>query len=165
MARYSSASQRCTPIWAIGVNIEPGSKLMSVCAVGSERIMTVARVPHSPLSIVKVLRLQRWFIRGSGLTKPSCTCWPKTPHCRWYFRLSAVVVTAASVPEREASKQVLSFGLPEGPKGFTAVYGQASLSWYPLSLLQPLRLGPNNQPKPDRTPCNLDRHSRPITQL
>ena len=33
-----------------------------------------------------------------------------------------VVVTAASVPEREASKQVLSFGLPDGTKGFTAVF-------------------------------------------
>jgi len=54
-----------------------------------------------------------------------------------------VVVTAASVPEREAIAQVRSFGLPDGAKGFTAVYGQASLSWYPLSLLQPLRLGPN----------------------
>ena len=54
-----------------------------------------------------------------------------------------VVVTAASVPEREASTQVLCFGLPDGAKGFTAVYGQASLTWYPLSLLQPLRLDPN----------------------
>ncbi|MEG4167496.1 hypothetical protein [Microcoleus sp. S13_C3] len=55
-----------------------------------------------------------------------------------------MVVTAASVPEPEASTQVLSFGLPDGAKGFTAVYGQAiSLSWYPLSLLQPLRLDPN----------------------
>ena len=34
----------------------------------------------------------------------------------------AVVVTAASVPEREAIGQVLSFGLPDGAKGFTAVY-------------------------------------------
>ncbi|MBD0394653.1 MAG: hypothetical protein ICV52_12550, partial [Microcoleus sp. C1-bin4] len=58
----------------------------------------------------------------------------------------AVVVTAASVPEPEAIAQVLSFGLPDGAKGFTAVCGQAiSLSWNPLSLLQPLRLG-SNQP-------------------
>ena len=57
----------------------------------------------------------------------------------------AVVVTAASVPEREAIAQVLSFGLPDGAKGFTAVYGQAiSLSWNPLPLfIQPLRLGAN----------------------
>jgi hypothetical protein len=56
----------------------------------------------------------------------------------------AVAIAAASVPEREASTQLLSFGLPDGTKGFTAVCGQAiSLSWYPLSLLQPLRLGPN----------------------
>ena len=54
-----------------------------------------------------------------------------------------VVVTAPSVPEREAIAQVLSFGLPDGAKGFTAVCGQASLTWYPLSLLQPLRLGLN----------------------
>ncbi len=54
-----------------------------------------------------------------------------------------VVVAAASVPEREAIPQVLSFGLPDGAKGFTAVYGQASLSSYPLSLLQPLRLDLN----------------------
>ena len=53
------------------------------------------------------------------------------------------MVTAASVPEREAIAQVLSSGLPDGAKGFTAVYGQAiSLSWNPLSLLQPLSLGP-----------------------
>ena len=56
-----------------------------------------------------------------------------------------MVVTAASVPEREASTQVLSFGLPDGPKGFTAVCGQAiSLSCYALPLfIQPLRLGLN----------------------
>jgi len=55
-----------------------------------------------------------------------------------------VAIAAASVPEREAIAQVLSFGLPDGAKGLTAVCGQAiSLSWYPLSLLQPLRLGPN----------------------
>ena len=118
---------------------------MSVCAVESGPIMTVARVPHKPLSIVKVLRLQRWFIRGSGLTKPSCTKGRKRHTTLDTFDLVLpVVVTAASVPEREAIAQVLSFGLPDGAKGFTAVYGQAiSLSWYPLSLLQPLRLGPN----------------------
>ncbi len=33
-----------------------------------------------------------------------------------------VVVTGASVSEHEASKQVLSFGLPDGTKGFTAVF-------------------------------------------
>jgi hypothetical protein len=38
-----------------------------------------------------------------------------------------VVVTAASVPEREASKQVLSFGLPDGIKGFTAVFDRLSI--------------------------------------
>jgi len=56
-----------------------------------------------------------------------------------------VVVTAASVPEGEAIAQVLSFGLPDGPKGFTAVCGQAiSLSCYALLLfIQPLRLGAN----------------------
>jgi hypothetical protein len=97
-----------------------------------------------PKFSVKVLRLQRWFIRGSGLTKPSCTKGRKRHTALETFDLVLrVVVTAASVPEREASKQVLSFGLPDGTKGFTAVYGQASLSWYPLSLLQPLRLGPN----------------------
>ncbi len=146
MAISPSASQRCKPIWAIGVKMGSGSKLMSVCAVGSERIMTVARVPHRPLSIVKVLRLQRSFIRGSRLTKPSCTKGPKRHSALDTFDLVLrVVVTAASVPEREASTQVLSFGLPDGPKGFTAVYGQAiSLSCYALPLfIQPLRLGPN----------------------
>jgi hypothetical protein len=55
-----------------------------------------------------------------------------------------VVVTAASVPEREAIAQVLSFGLPDGAKGFTAVYGRASLSWYPLPLfIELLRLSLN----------------------
>ncbi len=58
-----------------------------------------------------------------------------------------MVLTAASVPECEAIAQVLSFGLPDGAKGLTAVYGQAiSLSCYPLPLfIQPLRLG-SNQP-------------------
>ena len=61
------------------------------------------------------------------------------------------MVTAASVPEPEAIAQVLSFGLPDGAKGLTAVYGQAiSLSCYPLSLLQPLRLG-SNQPATARS--------------
>ena len=57
-----------------------------------------------------------------------------------------VAIAAASVPEGEAIAQVLSFGVSDGAKGFTAVCGQAiSLSWYPLSLLQPLRLA-SNQP-------------------
>jgi len=38
-----------------------------------------------------------------------------------------VVVTGASVSEREASKQVLSFGLPDGTKGFTAVFDRLSM--------------------------------------
>ena len=97
-----------------------------------------------PLFLVKVLRLQRWFIRGSGLTKPSCTKGRKRHTALDTFDLVLrVVVTAASVPEREAIAQVLSLGLPHGTKGFTAVCGQASLTWYPLSLLQPLRLGLN----------------------
>ena len=167
MARYSSASQRCTPIWAIGVNIEPRSKLLSVCAVESGPIITVARVPHSPLSIVKVLRLQRWFLRGSGLTKPSCSKRRKRHTALDTFDLVLrVVVTAASVPEREAIAQVLSFGLPDGAKALTAVYGQASLSCYPLPLfIQPLRLGPN-QPATARSRFLQPRStSRPITQL
>jgi hypothetical protein len=145
MARYSSASQRCTFIWAIGVKIRSGSKFLSVCAVESGPIMTVALLLEKPLSIVKVLRLQRGFIRGSGLTKPLCTKGRKRHTALDTFDLVLrVVVTAANVPEREASKQVLSFGLPDGTKGFTAVYGQTSLSLYPLPLfIQPLRLGPN----------------------
>jgi hypothetical protein len=43
------------------------------------------------------------------------------------FGKRAVVVTAASVPQREASKQVLSFGLPDGIKGFTAVFDRLSI--------------------------------------
>ena len=78
------------------------------------------------------------------MTMPSCTKGRKRHTALDTFDLVLrVMVTAASVPEREASKQVLSFGLADGTKGFTAVYGQASLSWYPLSLLQPLRLGLN----------------------
>ena len=80
------------------------------------------------------------------MTKPSCTKGRKRHNALDTFDLVLrVVVTAASVPEREAIAQVLSFGLPDGAKGFTAVYGQAiSLSWYPLPLfIQPLRLGPN----------------------
>jgi hypothetical protein len=38
-----------------------------------------------------------------------------------------VVVTAASVLKREASKQVLSFGLPDGIKDFTAVFDRLSI--------------------------------------
>ena len=43
------------------------------------------------------------------------------------FGKRAAVVTAASVPEREARKQVLSFGLPDGTKGFTAVFDRLSI--------------------------------------
>ena len=106
-----------------------------------------------PLFLVKVLRLQRWFIRGSGLTKPSCTKGRKRHTALDTFDLVLrVVVTAASVPEREAIAQVLSFGLPDGAKGLTAVYGQAiRLSCYPLPLfIQPLRLG-LNQPATARS--------------
>jgi len=38
-----------------------------------------------------------------------------------------VVVTAASIPELEASKQVLSFGVPDGRKGFAAVFDRLSI--------------------------------------
>ena len=109
-------------------------------------IITVARVPHSPLLMVNlVLRLQRWFIRGSGLTKPSCTGRPKTPHCRWYFRQACCGGHSSKCSWTWSIAQVLSFCLPDGAKGFTAVYGQAiSLSWYPSPLfIQPLRLDPN----------------------
>ena len=79
------------------------------------------------------------------MTKPSCTKGRKRHTALDTFDLVLrVVVTAASVPEGEAITQVLSFDLPDGAKGFTAVCGQAiRLSWNPLSLLQPLRLGPN----------------------
>ena len=79
------------------------------------------------------------------MTKPSCTKGRKRHTALDTFDLVLrVVVTAASVPEREAIAQVLSFGLPDGAKALTAVYGQASLSCYPLPLfIQPLRLGPN----------------------
>ena len=40
-----------------------------------------------------------------------------------------MVLTAASVPEAEASKQVLSFGLPDGIKGFTAVFDRLSIEY------------------------------------
>ena len=43
------------------------------------------------------------------------------------FGKRAVVVTAASVFKREASKQVLSFGLPDGIKDFTAVFDRLSI--------------------------------------
>ena len=82
------------------------------------------------------LSLQRWFIRESGLTKPSCTFWPKTPHCSWYLRLSPVVVTAASIPELEVSKQVLSCALPDGRKGFTAVFDRGRSRWQRPSVFQ-----------------------------
>jgi hypothetical protein len=38
-----------------------------------------------------------------------------------------VVITAASIPELEASKQVLSCGLPDGRKSFTAVFDRLSI--------------------------------------
>ena len=82
------------------------------------------------------------------MTKPSCTKGRKRHTALDTLGLVLrVVVTAPSVPEGEAIAQVLSFGLPDGAKGFTAVYGQAiSLSWYPLPLfIQPLRLAVNYQ--------------------
>lgn len=38
-----------------------------------------------------------------------------------------MVVTAASVPECQASKQVFSFGLRDGTKGSTAVFARLSI--------------------------------------
>ena len=64
----------------------------------------------------------RWCIRGSGLTKQQAPAGPKRHTAVDRFGKRAVVVTAASVPEGQASKQVLSFGLPEGTKGSTAVF-------------------------------------------
>ncbi|MEG4631121.1 hypothetical protein QUB56_16185 [Microcoleus sp. AR_TQ3_B6] len=80
------------------------------------------------------------------MTKPSCTKGRKSHTALDTFDLVLpVAIAAASVPEREAIAQVLSFGLPDRTKGFTAVCGQAiSLSCYALPLfIQPLRLGPN----------------------
>jgi len=69
------------------------------------------------------------------LTKPSCTKGRKRHTAVDIFGLVLrVVVTAASVPEREASKQVLSFGLPDGTKGFTAVFDRGLPSLLPYSL-------------------------------
>jgi hypothetical protein len=66
------------------------------------------------------------------LTKPSCTKGRKRHTAVDIFGLVLrVVVTAASVPEREASKQVLSFGLPDGTKGFTAVFDRGLPSLLP----------------------------------
>ncbi len=64
----------------------------------------------------------KWFIRGSGLTKQQAPAGPKRHTAVDSFGKRAVVVTAASVPECQASKQVLSFGLPDGTKGSTAVF-------------------------------------------
>jgi hypothetical protein len=82
---------------------------------------------HPPKTRFQQLSVQRWFIRGSGLTKPSCSKGRKRHTAVDTFGKGAVVVTAASVPEREASKQVLSFGLPDGIKGFTAVFDRLSI--------------------------------------
>jgi len=64
----------------------------------------------------------KWFITGSGLTKQQVPAGPKRHTAVDSFGKRAVVVTAASVPEGQASKQVLSFGLPDGTKGSTGVF-------------------------------------------
>jgi transposase len=56
------------------------------------------------------------------LTKQQAPAGPKRHTAVDSFGKRAVVVTAASVPECQASKQVLSFGLPDGTKGSTAVF-------------------------------------------
>ena len=69
----------------------------------------------------------KWFIRGSGLTKQQAPAGPKRYPAVDSFGKRAVVVTPASVLEREASKQVLSFSLPDGTKSFTAVFDRLSI--------------------------------------
>ena len=64
----------------------------------------------------------RWCIKGSGLTKQQPPAGLKRHTAVDRFGKRAVVVTAASVPEGQASKQVLSWGLPDGTKGSTAVF-------------------------------------------
>ncbi len=76
--------------------------------------------PLYPGAKVIVVRA-RWCIRGWGLTKQQAPASPKRHTAVDRFGKRAVVVTAASVPESQASKQVLSFGLPDGTKGSTAV--------------------------------------------
>jgi transposase len=50
------------------------------------------------------------------LTKQQASAGPKRHTALDSFGKRAVVVTAASVPEGQASKQVLSFGLPDGTR-------------------------------------------------
>ena len=69
----------------------------------------------------------KWFIRGSGLTKQQAPAGPKRHTAVDSFGKRAVVLTVASVPECQASKQVLSFGLPHGTKGSTAVFARLSI--------------------------------------
>jgi transposase len=56
------------------------------------------------------------------VTKQQAPAGPKRHTAVDSFGKRAVVVTASSVPEGQASKQVLSFGLPDGTKGSTAVF-------------------------------------------
>ena len=69
----------------------------------------------------------KWFIRGSGLTKQQAPAGPKRHTAVDSFGKRAVVLTVASVPECQASKQVLCFGLPHGTKGSTAVFARLSI--------------------------------------
>jgi hypothetical protein len=68
----------------------------------------------------------KWCIRGSGLRKQQAPAGPKRHTAVDSLGKRAVVVTAASVPECQASKRILSCGLPDGTKGSTAVFARLS---------------------------------------
>jgi len=110
MARYSSRLAALVNglylISAIGVTMAPGSRFMTVYAVGSEQISSVPLVHQKRLSIAKVTTSMVHDAVG----------FDKAKHIKGRKRHTAVdtlglvlrvVVTAASVPERVGGQQVL----------------------------------------------------------
>ena len=110
MARYSSRLAALVNglylISAIGVTMAPGSRFMTVYAVGSEQISSVPVVHQKRLSIAKVTTSMVHDAVG----------FDKAKHIKGRKRHTAVdtlglvlrvVVTAASVPERVGGQQVL----------------------------------------------------------
>ncbi|MEG4629664.1 hypothetical protein QUB56_08570 [Microcoleus sp. AR_TQ3_B6] len=61
------------------------------------------------------------------MTKQQAPAGPKRHTAVDSFGKRAVVVTAASVPECLASKQVVSLRLPDGTKGSAAVFDRLSI--------------------------------------
>jgi hypothetical protein len=100
--------KRCTPLSATGAKTGHGSRCMTACAPGSEWTIAEKRVLGKRLWIVKVSFIAALVSRAVGYDAAKLVLGRKR-----HLRVDAlglvrrVLVTAASVPERQGGKQVL----------------------------------------------------------